>query len=164
MKITSIDIQNQQFKVKFRGFDVREVDSFLEQVAESFEFLHAENNDLHGKLHKAELENDGFKKREDMFKHVLLNSQKVLDQIKDSAQKKSELVLAEAEIKAEKILHKAHNRLSQLYEDIAELKRQRMQIEVQLRSTLETHTKLLDMSKEEVEIHDEADDKIKLLS
>ena len=164
MKITSIDIQNQQFKVRFRGFDIREVDSFLEQITESFELLHAENNDLHGKLHKAELENDGFKKREDMFKHVLLNSQKVLDQIKDSAQKKSELVIAEAEIKAEKILRKAHNRLSQLYEDIAELKRQRMQIEVQLRSTLETHTKLLDMSKEEVEIHDEADDKIKLLS
>ena len=29
MKLTPLDIQQQQFKVRFRGFDVREVDRFL---------------------------------------------------------------------------------------------------------------------------------------
>ena len=37
---------------------------------------------------------------------------------------------ADAEVKAEKILNRAHSRLSQLHEDIAELKRQRVQIEL----------------------------------
>jgi len=36
MKTTPIDIQQQQFKVKFRGFDIHEVDSFLEQMADTF--------------------------------------------------------------------------------------------------------------------------------
>ena len=36
MKLTPLDIQQQQFKVRFRGFDVREVDRFLEQAADAF--------------------------------------------------------------------------------------------------------------------------------
>jgi len=39
MKITPLDIQQQQFKTRFRGFDIREVDAFLEQIAETFEGL-----------------------------------------------------------------------------------------------------------------------------
>ena len=35
MKITPLDIQQQQFKTRFRGFDIREVDAFLEQMAEA---------------------------------------------------------------------------------------------------------------------------------
>ena len=163
MKITPIDIQKQQFKVRFRGFDIHEVDLFLEQMADNFESLHIENRELGEKIGRLDREINGYKNREDTFKHALLNSQKVLDQIKANALKKSELIVAEAEVKAEKILQKSHNRLSQLYDDIAELKRQRMQIEVQVRSILETHTKLLDMSKEEVKVQDEADDRIKLL-
>ena len=163
MNITSIDIQKQQFKVKFRGFDVQEVDSFLEQMADTFESLQMKSKKLCEKTSRLDHEINEYKNREDTFKHALLNSQKVLDHMKANALKKAKLIVAEAEIKAEKILQKSHNRLSQLYDDITELKRQRMQIEVQLRSILETHTKLLDMSREEVKFQDEADDRIKLL-
>jgi cell division initiation protein len=44
MKITPLDIQQQQFRVKFRGFDMVEVDNFLDQVANEFEELLRENN------------------------------------------------------------------------------------------------------------------------
>ena len=43
MNITSLDIQQRQFKVRFRGFDVREVDTFLEQMADAFESLQRES-------------------------------------------------------------------------------------------------------------------------
>ena len=81
--------------------------------------------------------------------------------MKENAHKSSELIIANAEVKAEKILNSAHNRLSQLHEDISELKRQRMQIEAQIRSVIETHTKLLDMGKEEAKALDDADSKVK---
>ena len=83
--------------------------------------------------------------------------------MKENAQKSSELIIAEAEVKAEKILNKAHNRLAQLHEDIAELKRQRMQIEVQIGAIIEAHTKLLEMGKEGMRAMDEEDSKLKLL-
>jgi len=163
MKITSLDIQQQQFKTRIRGFDVREVDSFLEQMSDAFERATSENESLREEIRRLKLESKGYKEREETFKRAMLNSEKVLDQMKKNAQKSAELVVAEAEVKAEKILNRAQNRLAQLHEDIAELKRQRMQIEVQIRSVIESHAKLLEIGKEEIQIREEEDDKLKLL-
>ena len=162
MKMTPLDIQQQQFKIKFRGFDVREVDTFLEQMADAFESLQGENNRLYQEIKRLQHEAHGYREREDSFKRAMLNSQKVLEQMKENARKSAELVIAEAEVKAEKILSRAQNRLSQLHEDIAELKRQRSQIEVQIRSIIEGHSKLLEIGKEEARIREEEDGKLKL--
>ena len=93
----------------------------------------------------------------------MLNSQKVIEQMKKNAQKSAELILAEAEVKAEKIVSGAHNRLSRLHEDIAELKRQRMQLEVQLRAIIESHAKLLEAGAEEARELDQTDAKVQVL-
>jgi len=163
MKITPLDIQQQQFKTRFRGFDIREVDVFLEQMADAFETLQKDNQNRSEAVRRLELEIQGYKKREETFKRALLNSQKVLDQMKDNARKSAELIIAEAEVKAEKILNKAHNRLAQLHEDIAELKRQRTQIEVQISSIIEAHSRLLEIGKEGTKESDEEDAKVRLL-
>jgi len=163
MNITPLDIQQQQFKTKFRGFDVREVDTFLEQMADVFESLQSENKRLRKEIKRLQLEGQGYREREESFKRAMLNSQKVLEQMKQNARKSAELVVAEAEVTAEKILNRAQNRLAQLHEDITELKRQRMQIEVQIRSVIESHTKLLEIGKEDARIREEEDDKLKLL-
>jgi cell division initiation protein len=163
MKITPLDIQQQQFKTRFRGFDIREVDAFLEQMAETFETLQKTNQNLSDEVRRLELEIQGYRKREETFKRALLNSQKVLDQMKDNARKSAELIIAEAEVKAEKVLNKAHNRLAQLHEDISELKRQRTQIEVQISSIIEAHSRLLEIGKEGIKESDEEDDKITFL-
>jgi cell division initiation protein len=162
MKMTPLDIQQQQFKMKLRGFDVREVDAFLEQMADAFESLQSENNRLNQEIKRLQLEAKGYREREESFKRAMLNSQKVLEQMKENARKSAELVVAEAEVKAEKILSRAQNRLSQLHEDIVELKRQRSQIEVQIRSVIEGHSKLLEIGKEETRIREEEDGKLKL--
>jgi cell division initiation protein len=163
MKITPNDIQQQQFKIRIRGFDIREVDAFLEQMAEAFEGLQKKSQDLADEVRRLELEIQGYRKREETFKRALLNSQKVLDQMKDNARKSAELIIAEAEVKAEKILNKAHNRLAQLHEDIGELKRQRIQIEVQISSIIEAHSRLLEIGKEGMKESDDEDAKVKLL-
>jgi cell division initiation protein len=163
LNLTPLDIQQQKFRTRFRGFDAQEVDNFLEQMADAFEALLKENENLKEEISRFQLEIQGYKNREDSFKRALLNSQKVIEQMKDNAQKSAELIIAEAEVKAEKILNKAHNRLAQLHEDIAELKRQRLQIEVQIGSVIEAHSKLLEISKEGMKAMDEEDSKLKLL-
>lgn len=163
MKITPLDIQQQQFKIRFRGFDIREVDAFLEQMGGAFERVMSENESLREDIRRLKLESQGYKEREETFKRAMLNSQKVLEQMKKNAQKSAELVVAEAEVKAEKILNRAQNRLAQLHEDIAELKRQRMQIEVQIRSIIESHARLLEIGIEETQTMEAEDDKLKLL-
>lgn len=163
MKITSLDIQQQQFRTRLRGFDVQEVDAFLDRMADAFEASQSEIERLQEEIRRLKFESQGYREREETFKRAMLNSQKVLEQMKENAQKSAELIIADAEVKAEKIINRAHNRLAQLHEDIAELKRQRMQIEVQVRSILESHSKLLEIGKEEMKIMDEEDAKLKLL-
>lgn len=163
VNLTPLDIQQQKFRTRFRGFDIQEVDLFLDQMADAFEALLKQNEILKEDIRRLQLEVQGYKNREDAFKRALLNSQKVIEQMKDNAQKSAELIIAEAEVKAEKILNKAHNRLAQLHEDIAELKRQRIQIEVQIGSIIEAHSKLLDISKESMKAMDDEDSKLKVL-
>lgn len=163
MKLTPLDIQQQQFKVRLRGFDIREVDRFLENIYEAFSDLQGDNKTHREEIRKLKMENQGYKEREETFKRAMLNSQKVLEQMKENARKSAEIIVADAEVKAEKILNRAHNRLSQLHEDISELKRQRMQIEVQIRSIIDAHSKLLEIGKESMDVLDEVDDKVAVL-
>ncbi len=163
MKTSSLEIQQKQFNVRFRGFDIHEVDSFLEEMAELFASMKHENEHLKEEIHRLSQEMQGYKEREETFKRAMLNSQKVLDQMKENARKSAELIVADAEVRAEKMLNKAHSRLAQLHDDTSELKRQRLQIEVQIRSILDAHSKLLELSKEGIEAMDLEDEKIKLL-
>jgi cell division initiation protein len=149
MGITPAVIKQKEFSTRFRGFDVHEVDGFLEEVAHEVTRLNQEISTIKEERHRLDLENQGYQKREMSLKRVMIQSQKVLEQMKLNARKSAELVVANAEVEAEKILNRAHQRLSQLHSDITELKRQRMQIEVQIGSVIESHAKLLEMSKQE---------------
>ena len=47
MRISPLDIRQQQFSVRwFRGFDIHEVDAFLDDVAEDYETVLKENAQL----------------------------------------------------------------------------------------------------------------------
>ena len=83
--------------------------------------------------------------------------------MQENSRKSAELIIADAEVKAGKLLNRAHTRLAQLHEDIAELKRQRMKIELQIRSVIETHSKLLELGIEEAKTRDEEDARVKVL-
>ncbi|HJO61834.1 MAG TPA: DivIVA domain-containing protein, partial [Desulfobacterales bacterium] len=130
MKITPLDIQQKQFRIKFRGFNILEVDNFLEQLAVSFRSLLQENAGLHEEIKKLKIETQRPQEREKAFEQAMSNSQKALEQMRENARKSADLVVADAEVVAEKMLTRTQNRLAQLHEDIAELKRQRIQIEV----------------------------------
>ena len=163
MKMTPLDIQQQQFPVRFRGFDVQEVDAFLEEMAEAFESLNSEKQRLEGELARQKQESQGYREREETFKRAMIHSQKVLEQMKENARKSAELIVADAEVKAEKILQGAQNRLAQLQQDLSELKRQRMQIEAQIQAIITTHSRLLEVGREEMAALDATDAKLKVL-
>lgn len=164
MKLTPMDIEEQQFKIRFRGFDRYEVSRFLDQMAQVVGGLQETVKRQDETLQRLKKDIQGYQEREDAARNVMSSTRQSIDQIKENAQKSAEIIVADAEVKAEKILNRAHGRLSQLHEDIAELKRQRIQIEVQIRATLDAHTKLLDAGKEGMDERDAEDAKIRLLN
>lgn len=163
MGITPLVVKQKEFTTRFRGFDVQEVDFFLEDVAKELHNLNHAIKTLHEEKRRMNLENQGYRERENSMKNAMIQAQKVLDQMKENARKSSQVTLANAEVEAEKILNRAHKRLSQLHSDIIELKRQRIQLEMQISAVLESHSKMLDMTKEENKAADETDSTLKFI-
>ncbi len=163
MGVTPLVIKQKEFSTRFRGFDVQEVDAFLEEVARELESQETALENFRQENRRLNLENQGYRKREESMKNAMIQSQKVLDQMKDNAEKSAQVRIANAEVEAEKILNQAHKRLSQLHSDIMELKRQRIQLEMQISSVLESHSKLLEMTKEENKAADESDTGLKFI-
>jgi cell division initiation protein len=163
MALTALDIQQQRFRTKVRGIDPKEVQTFLEQAAAAVEDLQRENHRLTDEARQLRAEIEEHRKREGTFKRALMHSQKVLDQMKINAEKQADLIVAEAENQAERLLHQAQRRLSELQEHITKLKRQRVQIEVEIGSIIESHRRQLTIGQEQIEAADAQDEKLKVL-
>ncbi len=145
-KLTPIDIQQQRFTIRFRGYNAIEVDTFLDQITETLEVMIGEKESLREKNHKLTIDNQEFKSREESFKRVMLNSQKVLEQMKENARKSSELIVAQAEVDADTIISTAHSKVAELYSEVNELKRQRVQFKSQLKAVIDSHSELLEIT------------------
>lgn len=157
IKLTPLDIQQQRFTIRFRGYNTTEVDNFLDLVSETIESMLSEQEILREKIHQLGMENQEHKSREESFKRVMLNSQNVLEEMKDNARKSSELIVAQAEVDADKIISSAHDKLERLHDEINELKRQRVQFKTQLKSVIQAHSDLLEISTLEFEQPEEED-------
>ncbi|MCB9654346.1 MAG: DivIVA domain-containing protein [Deltaproteobacteria bacterium] len=144
MKLTPLDIQQQQFRTAFWGFDVKEVDAFLDVLANDVEELIRENRSLRDDLRRRDVELHEHRERERTLKETMVTATRITEDIKQNARKEAEIVIAQAESQAEQIIQNAHTRLVRVMEDIEELRRQKAQFEIGLRSTIATHTKLLD--------------------
>ena len=150
-KMTPIEIQQQRFTTRFRGYNTIEVDHFLDNVSETLQSILVENENLREKSQALNQENQEFKSREDAYKRLMLNSQKVLEQMKENARKSSEVIVAQAEVDASRIIQSAHDKLVRMHEEINELKRQKIQLRSQLKSIIETHGELLEIQRIEME-------------
>ena len=144
MKLTPLDIQQQQFRTTFWGFDSREVDAFLDVLASDVERLIRENNALKEDLKRKEAEIREHKERERTLKETMITATQITEDIKHNARKEAEIVIAQSESQAEQIIQNAHTRLVRIMEDIDELRRQKAQFEASLRSMLSAHAKLVD--------------------
>ena len=157
------DIRQKDFKRQFRGYNLQEVNAFLEQVAEHTAELDGQVSTLRRHIEELGRELKEYRTREQSLEATLAQTREMAQEIKSNAEREAQLLVAEAELQAEKILGQAHNRLAQIHDDIAELKRQRAQFEVRLRSLVEAHLKLMDVESDRDRELAELEDKIKIL-
>jgi cell division initiation protein len=144
VKITPLDIQQQQFKGKmFGGLDSEDVDAFLQMVSGEMEDLMRENTDLKEQARRVAADMDDMKQREGDLRETMLAAQKITEEMKANSQKEATLLISEAELQAERILADADKNLAELKNQIQNLRREKLQFETALKSLLDTHYKLL---------------------
>lgn len=157
------EFRRRNFSRRWRGLDPQEVQSVLEQASESMSHLQREADILRREVEELKKDLAEYRGREQSLEAALSQTRQVSESIKTNAEREAQLLIAEAELQAEKTLDQAHNRLAQIHEDIVELKRQRAQFEVRLRSLVEAHLKLLDVEHDRDRELAELEDKIKFL-
>ena len=145
MRITPMDIRQQQFTVKmFRGFDTQEVDTFLEDLASDYEALLKENSLLKEQLQALEERTRGLEEREKVLQETLVTTQRLVEEMKDQARREASVIIREAEVQADRIIEASRTAEGSLRSEIIGLKRTRRQLAEGLRSTLEMYQRLLD--------------------
>jgi cell division initiation protein len=151
MRITPLDIQQKQFPMKFRGFDVEEVYAFLEVIREEMEDLLRENASLKESVQRTENQIKEYKDMETTLRETLLTAQQMVEDFKTNARKEAELIVKEAELKADSLLKQAQEKVIKIHEDIVDLKGIRTHFKEELKRMVEGHLKMLEFDREREE-------------
>lgn len=145
MRITPIEIQQQQFKTRLFGYDTAAVDRFLEMIAEELERVYLQNNELKETLARTSANLDLLREREMSLQQTLVTAQQVVVDMKENARKEADIVMAEAQVEGERVVQVAKQKRGELLAEIHDLRRQKISFEVGLRALLENHMHLLNM-------------------
>ena len=143
MRITPLDIQQKQFPMKFRGFDVEEVYAFLEVIREEMEELLRENANLKENVQRTEVQIREFKDMETTLRETLMTAQQMVEDYKINARKEAELLIKEAEFRAENMIKESHEKVIKIHEDITDMKGIRRHFKEELKRLIENHLTML---------------------
>ncbi|MBI3825752.1 MAG: DivIVA domain-containing protein [Candidatus Rokubacteria bacterium] len=155
MRLSPLDIRQQQFTVRMlRGLDPAEVDAFLEDVADDYESLLKESALVREQLagHEERLRN--ITEIETTLKDTLVTTQRLAeemkesarreaDDVRESAKREAELLRRDAELSGEKVLEEARAEAERMRAEIQTLKRMRRQLVEELRARLEMYQRML---------------------
>lgn len=149
MKITPLDIQQMVFKVGFRGYDKEEVNRFLEEIAETVELLNRDNAVQREKIVLLEQQIIELKRTESTLSNTLVSAQSLAEDVKRSAQRESDLIVKEAELKAGEMIRQARVELHNTQRDLTAIQKQRLLMVERLRATLRTFERMLEVEEQE---------------
>jgi cell division initiation protein len=144
MRISPLEIQQKQFRMKFRGFDVEEVYAFLEIVREEMEDLLRENANLKENIQRAESQIREYRDMESTLRETLMTAQQMVEDYKTNARREAEILVREAEGKAEAVVREAHSRVIKIHEDITDMKGIRRHFREELKRLVENHLRMLE--------------------
>lgn len=129
MKLSAIDIKKQEFKKSMRGYDVGEVEAYLDTVGNAVENLFRDIEHLRDQVAKLEEEKEDltseiqvYRENEKTFQKAIVKSQDMAEDVVENAKKRAELIIKEAEILSSKTKVQAQEDFFSLKQELEELK------------------------------------------
>ncbi len=142
-------LRKKEFRLVLRGFDPREVRTFLLELAEEIETLHNERESLRRKILHMEEEIGEFKQMEQVLKQTLTQGHGTAEQLRQRAVEDSERVREEAKLEAEKTLASAQHELERLRSTIQSLRGQKMAFLEEMENLFNSYGKIVERLKKE---------------
>jgi cell division initiation protein len=146
MKHYPTEIARKTFERKMMGYDPDDVSDFLTVIAAQMEALIQERNSLRDALKDKDMSLLEYKERDQILKATITSASTMTEKMKSDAERESKLIINDAQQKAEMITRDAKESLRKTYQEIADVKRAKMQFEANLKSMVQAHLSLLDQS------------------
>jgi len=143
LKITPLEIKKQSFKPKVRGYDTTEVETFLEMVADEYESVLYDKNRLSEEVIKLKTQLRDYQQVEKTLQETLMNAQETVSQSRENSKREAQIIIRESELKAERILDEAREKLDKMKNDFTLLKAQKESLAKRLKHLLESQIELI---------------------
>jgi cell division initiation protein len=144
MTITPMDIQNKEFERSFRGYDIEDVDEFLDRIAKDLEQLIRENMEYKDQINHLQGKNKHYQNMEETMHNAIVVAQETADGVKHSAKREADLIRREAESEAKKIVDEARYRSGKILNEREELFKQAQIFKMRFRSFMEAQLSALE--------------------
>ncbi len=143
--LTPIEIKKQEFSRSVRGYDVSEVKSFLETVADDIAKLNMKLRTQEIEIEKLQSELKPMQSMEQTMKEAVFNTQETLRTAQEGSRKEADLVIKGAEIEAEKIIRNAHIEGRSIRQEVDVLIERRDSFVRKLKHLLRSELELIDL-------------------
>lgn len=120
MSLSAEDIQNKKFSTKMRGYNVDEVNDFLDNIFSDYQALTEKKHDLEETVKADQEKLKYFTELKDSLNQSILVAQEAADKVKSNAQKEADITLREAQKQATDIVSEANEKANQLISSAAD--------------------------------------------
>ncbi|PAU95260.1 hypothetical protein CK503_03420 [Aliifodinibius salipaludis] len=155
MKLTALEIKQQEFDKSLRGYDKDEVQAFLNLMSNEWEHMVAKNRELEKRIDELEEKLKHYERVEEALHETLQTAKESAEQKLTGARKDARNKIEKAEMEAESIVREATQQRQQVRQSIIRLLDRRKEIIGGIRSYLEMAQESLEQfSKDEAALFD----------
>ena len=148
--ITPLDIENKKFaKQMMNGYNVDEVDDFLDELTLDYGKLYKENAELKAQREELDSNVGKYKNIENTIQNTLIMAQKTADEVQEVAKKLAEQIIKDAEFQAKNSVEELNTQILLKQKELEDLKKQFDVYKAKMESLLISQLELLKDHKED---------------
>ena len=148
--ITPLDIENKKFaKQMMNGYNVDEVDDFLDELTLDYGKLYKENAELKAQREELDSNVGKYKNIENTIQNTLIIAQKTADEVQEVAKKQAEQIVKDAEFQAKNSVEELNTQILLKQKELEDLKKQFDVYKAKMESLLISQLELLKDHKED---------------
>ena len=148
--LTPLDIENKRFSRTLKGYNVDEVDDFLDQLTIDYEKIYKENSELREQIEENKKDLEHYKNVEKTLQNTLVMAQTTADDIKANAQERANQIIRDAQSEAKRATETISKEEFEIRKRTEELKRQFDVYKAKMEALLISQLELLkDLNKED---------------
>ncbi len=150
--LTPNDISNKRFeKSPFGGYKPEEVDSFLSEIAVSYERLYEAKEAAEEKMEVLAEKLEEYRANEPSLRPVLLGALKLGDNIIRDSKAKAEVIISDAEGQVKQVFSESEDKINKERETLATLQKETAEFKKRLIAMYKQHLELISLMPEQEE-------------